>query len=423
MNLMEDGHSMAEPVRVGIIGMGGFAESHHRAVHTLEGQGSCRLVTGCDPHPESFGQLVAELAFETRGIRVYDDYIQMLEQERGALEVVTIPAPLPLHAEMHAACVARGLAVYLEKPPTLDYTELERMIAIDQAASTLTAVGFNYIVQPARRALKERILSGEFGAVRRVCFSGLWPRPPSYYERTFWAGKLVHDGRLVLDSCMGNAMAHHVHNVLHWAGQGSLDTWAGVADVSAELYRAHAIESFDTAFVKAATSDGVELRLALSHACDGESRHSEWIICDDATVVCDARSPWRIDHRDGRREHVEVNADDLLAANLMAYFSYVRREVERPLTSLADSRPFVELCDLAFIAAGRIHQVPEAALARAADREDAYIAISDLGDVLDRYFADDLFPSEQEVVWGEEGGRATPEDLLRLPDTVATMMR
>ncbi|MCJ7749543.1 MAG: Gfo/Idh/MocA family oxidoreductase, partial [Armatimonadetes bacterium] len=84
---------MAEPIRVGVIGMGGFAGSHHRAVHTLEGQGLCRLVTGCDPHPERFDQLAADLAFGARGVRVYDDYMQMLEAERDALDVVTIPAP------------------------------------------------------------------------------------------------------------------------------------------------------------------------------------------------------------------------------------------------------------------------------------------------------------------------------------------
>jgi predicted dehydrogenase len=415
------------PIRLAIIGMGGFARSHHQAVYELERQGVCKLIATCDPQPEVAAVLGVDLDLAGRGVSVYDSYLELLDECADALDVVTIPAPLPLHAEMHAACVERGVAVYLEKPPTLDIAELERMLAAETRARKLTNVGFNYIIEEPRRRLKQRMLSGEFGALKRVCFSGLWPRPTSYFARTYWAGKLMLDGRLVLDSCMGNAMAHYVHNVLHWAGLGGMDCWAKVRHVEAELYRAHSIESFDTVFAKATTTDGVELRFALSHACAGEEKQGELVVCERATISYDTRSEWRLRHSDGSAERGPVDVPALLEANLAAYFAYVGGQAERPITTLEDSRPFVELCDLTLIAAGQIQTVAEALVGRVGEPGSAqeYVVIGPRPDELDRaaeaMVADGALPSERGFAWAAAGGQATRADLRRLPSVVARM--
>jgi len=415
------------PIRVAIIGMGGFARSHHHAVHELERQGVCKLIATCDPQPEVAAALAADLDLAGRRVRVYDSYLHLLDECADALDVVTIPAPLPLHAEMHAACIERGVAVYLEKPPTLDIAELEGMLAAETRARKLTNVGFNYIIEEPRRRLKQRMLSGEFGALKRVCFRGLWPRPTSYFTRTYWAGKLMLDGRLVLDSCMGNAMAHYVHNVLHWAGLGGMDCWATVKHVEAELYRAHNIESFDTVFAKATTTDGVELRFALSHACAGEEKQGELVVCERATISYDIRSEWRLHHRDGRVEREPVNVSALLPANLAAYFAYVGGRAERPATTLEDSRPFVELYDLILVAAGHIQTVAEALVGRVGEPGSAqeYVVIGPRPDELDRaaeaMIADGALPSERGFAWAAAGGQATRAGLRRLPAVVARM--
>jgi len=183
--------------RVGIIGMGGFARAHHRAVLDLERRGQCRFVTTCDPDPSAHRELAADLGFSERGVSVYDSYREMLDDERERLDVVTVPAPLPLHAEMHRACVERGLAVYLEKPPTLDYAELDEILLVEARAERLTNVGFNYIVETPRQQLKRRLLDGGFGQVQQVCFHGLWPRSTAYYARTNCAGRLRLGARLM----------------------------------------------------------------------------------------------------------------------------------------------------------------------------------------------------------------------------------
>lgn len=411
-------------VRVAIIGMTGFAGAHHRAVRELESKGVCKLVSTSTRNIEACRERIERLELAGRGVRLYDDYIQMLDECRDLLEVVIVPSGVPLHAEMHRACVERGLAVYLEKPPTLNYAEFQEMLAVEAAAVKLTNVGFNYIVQEKRHALKRRLLSGEFGAIRKACFSGLWPRPRTYYDRTFWAGRLTYDGNLVLDSPMGNAMSHHAHNMLFWAGTDGLWSWAEPERVEAELYRANDVEAPDTIFLNAVATNGVELRLAFSHACTGEHRHWETVVCEKAVLTCDISTKWQIEREDGTTETGDLGSSELVPENLAVYFDYVRGKADRPMTTLADSGAFVRLYDLALIAGKEIHAVgePFAQTLPAPDGDSTVRSIEGIGEAFERFIADGSFPSEQGLPWSGKKGAATAKDLGLLPEVVANMV-
>lgn len=147
---------MSSPIRTGILGMGGFAATHHQAVMTLEERGQARLTCTCDPNPDAFQTEQRAWHFARRGVRVFSHHGPLLEACRDQLDLLVVPTPIPLHAEMHRAGIAAGLAVYLEKPPTLDHIELEEMIAQDQRAKKATFVGFNFIIEKPRLALKTR---------------------------------------------------------------------------------------------------------------------------------------------------------------------------------------------------------------------------------------------------------------------------
>ncbi|MCC6444661.1 MAG: Gfo/Idh/MocA family oxidoreductase [Armatimonadetes bacterium] len=415
---------MNTPVRVGIIGMGGFAGTHHQVIRQLEASRECRLVCTCDPALSAFRQQMMAWNFAERGVRVFDGYEEMLDECEGELDLVTAPTPVPLHAAMHRACVERKLPVYLEKPPTLDIAELEEMLTVESRAARLTQVGFNFIIEKPRQAIKKRILDGEFGAVKEVCFCGLWPRPASYFTRNNWAARLMLDGRLVLDSCMGNAMAHYTHNILYWAGLKELHDWSEVGRVEAELYRGHRIEGTDTVFLKAETPGGPVIRMALTHACDGSQSHREWLVCEKATISYITYQDYTIEWADGRTESGETDRRDLLKENFRAYIHYLRRRERRPPTRLIDSRPFVQLCDLAYLASGDIATVPDEAMAvtPTAEEESEQRAIRDIQPIFTEFFASGLFPSQQGVAWARPGGSAAPEDLPRLPGVIAGMI-
>ena len=112
---------MNPPLRVGLIGMGGFAAAHHATVARLADRGECQLVCTCDPRAADFAAQQQLWKFDSRGVKVFDDYRVMLERCHRELDLVVTPTPIQLHAEMHAAAASFGLPSYLEKPPTLDY--------------------------------------------------------------------------------------------------------------------------------------------------------------------------------------------------------------------------------------------------------------------------------------------------------------
>jgi predicted dehydrogenase len=410
------------PIRIGIIGMGGFAGSHHHIVARLEERGHARLVCTCDPHPEHFLGAQQGWRLAERGVAVFGDYRAMLDACHRELDMVVIPTPIQLHAEMHAAATGYGLPTYLEKPPTLDYAELEQMIANDQRARKASHVGFNFIIEKLRLALKERILAGEFGAVRGATLSALWPRPASYFARNEWAGRLLVDGRVVVDSCFGNAMAHFVHNLLFWTGGPDLFSWAQIAAARAELYRGHPIEGADTFFVETDTTAGITMRFALSHACSGPSSHTEIVLCDKAVLRYSVGGALEIRWNDGRVEKTPLDAFEPLQENHLDYFRYLRGESPRPATTLADSRPFVALNDLAYISSGRIAPIPPGQVTHVRDEKEQkdYLGVASMPMVHENFLTRGVWPSASG--WGREPGDVvTLADLPRFHDTVRAM--
>lgn len=410
------------PVRLGIIGMGGFAGSHHAAVAKLEERGHARLICTCDPRVELFAVEQQTWKFRSRGVSVFNDYRAMLDACRRDLDLVVIPTPIQLHAEMHAAATALGLPTYLEKPPTLDYAELERMIVNDARPPKSSLVGFNFIIEKPRLALKDRILAGDFGAVRGTMLSASWPRPASYFSRNDWAGRLLMDDRMVLDSCFGNAMAHFVHNMLFWAGGPERFSWAQLAVVRAELYRAHAIEGADTFFVEADTTAGVTMRFALSHACAGASSQCETILCEKAAIRYLVGSHIEIRWNDGREERSAVDPFDPLGENHLEYFRYLRGESARPATTLVDSRPFVALNDLAFISSKRIAPIPFPLISAVRDEKEQknYLQVASMPAAQENFLTRGVWPGPNG--WQRETGDAvTPADLPRLKEIVRAM--
>ena len=405
------------PIRVGIIGMGGYAARHHEAILQLEASREARLVCTCDPAPQAFAAKMAEWKFEGRGVAIHNDYRKMLERHAGELDVVTVPTPIPLHAEMHRAGVERGLAVYLEKPPTLDPRELERMIAADAKAKVPTLVGFNFITEQPRQAIKRRLLKGEFGALRSAHLLGLWPRGTDYFTRNTWAGRLVgDDGRLILDSCVGNALSHHVHNILHWAGTGAQDRWATPTKVRASLLRAHDIQGADTFFLSIDTDTGVPIRIALTHACMGPHIHRETLVCDRATIDYITNDRADIRWHAGGVETVRFGEFDAQVENFRAFFACFRTPAARPPTTLPDSRPFVHLHALSYIAAGQIQRFPADLVSRVTgdDSPSTFVPVRGIAELCERFLADGAWP------FGKPGS-ATPSQLDQLDAVVRRM--
>lgn len=395
-----------------IAGIGGFALFHHKALKALEEEGRAELLATCDPRHQEFTKELSDLQFTERGVQIFDRFDAMLESEAAETSLVTIATPIRWHAPMHAACVERKLACYLEKPPTLDPTELESMITLDATAQFQTNVGFSYLVEPWRHPLKERLLAGEFGRLLSADALGCWQRSSSYFNRSPWAGKLSQNGYLLLDSCFGNAMSHHVHNILFFAGSSGVSSWANIESVEAELYRANPIESTDTVLSEALTTEGIPLRVAMTHACSSQKITRERLLTEKATIEIFPGHHFEIRHHSGKVEHEKIH-QPMVVDNLRCYLDYLDGIQPRPLTTLSDCRSMVTWNALLYIAAGHIHDIPSSHLSLTENKEKQTTChvITGIEETLKTFCDDGSFPSKAQTPWGSRGGKALPNQL------------
>lgn len=346
---------------VAVIGLGGYAGTHHAVLRRLEEAGECRVVGTCSPtRTPGEEEVITRERLQERGVRLEWSAEALLDGLAGQVDGVLAATPLARHEADHALAVTQGVPLYLEKPPTLDPAAWGRMVEREAMARRPTVVGFQAMADPLRLELKERMARGEWGRVREVRFLGCWPRPRAYYTRTGWAGRLVVEGRLVLDSVLGNAMSHYLNNVLFWAGGAGVWSWGRPAEVQAWLARAHAIESADTVALRLVLEDGVEVRFAGTHACAGVRVLRETVVLERGRVEWEAEGEARVTGADGaveaRRTPLDLRpgALGLETASLGRFVRALGGREERGGMMLGECAAFMEAHAAAFAHAGRI---------------------------------------------------------------------
>lgn len=163
--------------RAGIIGLGfiggGDQESGDRIgqkVANLDGthrealtkNPRVELVAGCDLDPGRRERFASRTS-----ARTYDDWQQMIEQER--LDIVDIATYGPSHAELTIGCAEHGVrAIYCEKPIASSLAEADAMIAACEASETLLVINHCRRFNPNYHRLRDTIAAGELGDITSV---------------------------------------------------------------------------------------------------------------------------------------------------------------------------------------------------------------------------------------------------------------
>jgi predicted dehydrogenase len=252
---------MAEPASIVLAGLGGYGQLYLEALLDHPGKTPFRLVAGVDPAPQNCTRL-AEL--QARGVPIYPSLEQFYNA--GGADLAVLASPIHEHCPQTCLALSHGSHVLCEKPAAATVQEVDSMIRARDQAGKLVAIGYQWSFSTAIQQLKRDILAGAFGALRRLRSLCLWPRDEVYYHRNNWAGKQrTAEGAWILDSPVNNAMAHDLHNMLYILGP-SIDRSAQPVEITAELYRANAIENFDTAALRVRTDDGAEILFYGSHA-------------------------------------------------------------------------------------------------------------------------------------------------------------
>ncbi len=285
--------STARP-RVALVGVDGYALIYLALVNAAHDKGLIDIAGAAVLERERRLPAVADLM--RRGARIFGDYEEMLTSLKGGVDICMIPTGIQWHARMTIAALDAGANVLVEKPLAGSLADAEAIRAAEARNNRWVAVGFQDLYVREIEWLKEHLCAGAIGRIKRVHMIGLWPRPTSYFERNHWAGRLSAEGAAAMDSPINNALAHFVNLALYFAGP-ALEASADVAVTGAELLRAHRIESFDTAVIRARSPEGVEFWFGVSHACcstkepeiliEGETGRAEWRHERDCAITPD----------------------------------------------------------------------------------------------------------------------------------------
>lgn len=285
-------------IRIALIGVSGYGKVHFAYLKQLAEEGAAEFAAAVVINPD---QVPDELAvLRTLGTKVYPSADAMYAELSGKLDLVCIPTGIAFHESMTEQALANGAAVLVEKPAAGSTDAIRRMMEAERKYGHFAAVGFQHIYAREIQFIKQYLLSGRIGAVKRIVTKGLWPRADQYYHRNNWAGRLAAaDGTPVLDSPVNNAFAHYLNLQLFLSGD-AFGTSAHAETVEGTLYRARPeIETFDTSALRFRTANGVELLSLLTHTADRNDNPSMRIECENGSVYWKLDSTWNIRNAEG----------------------------------------------------------------------------------------------------------------------------
>ena len=215
---------MGDVLSVGMIGAGGIARSHMRAIAET---GNIRTAAVMDIYREP-----AEAAATEFGARAYTDLEAMLNDPE--VEGVHVCTPHNRHGEQVVAAAEAGKHVLVEKPMALTLDECDRMIAASEKADRVLMVGQVMRYYPMSRKVKQLIADGAIGKVghllrRRL---GNFNPTPAPGQDTHWYLDLEAGGICVL-YCFGP----HEYDILHWYMDSPVVSVFAQGTESTERYR------------------------------------------------------------------------------------------------------------------------------------------------------------------------------------------
>lgn len=393
-----------EPVKIAVIGCGGYAFQLIKRILSVPHSGVVAAVTSRDP--ASAGARFCR----DRGIPVFQTIEELLDY--GKFEVVLNPTPIHLHLATTKQCLSAGFPVWLEKPPVATVQELDELQSIAEAADKPIAVCFNSLFSHLIQNLKGELVAGRYGRVRQIKGMGAWIRTSAYFGRNSWAGCLRKDDAWILDGDVNNPFAHVLCNNLFLAGSQH-DSLADPVFIEAELYRCNQIESEDTSCLRINTRNGVEIIDYLTLGPSEEIQPRMVIETEKALISFEEFKRLKIEFYNGQvEEHVAYQEDRI---EMIEHLCRVFRTGEPYLSSLDMMRPFTVAVNGAFDSAGKIQTIPEKYLVLEKEGDIRKTAIRDIERIMEDAFQSNSLYSELGIPWAKAGGKVDVSEYSRFP--------
>ena len=319
---------MTSSLRCAIVGTGGVAHLHARAVAAHPRAELIAVTDLSRPTAERF----AETWTTDTGPAptVYDDLAALLQAERP--DVVLVCTPPGVHRDQALAAFAAGAHVVVEKPPAPSLDELDEMRAAAVAADRRLAVVFQQRTGTAAAHVRGLLRSGALGRPLLAVCQTLWYRDEEYFAVP-WRGRWETEGG-------GTTLGHGIHQLDLLAYL--LGDWASVQGRLWRLDRETQTEDTSTATIAFA---GGAVAQVVTSAVSPRQTSSIRIDTQRATVTVDhlyghGHENWRITPAPGFED--DADAWDLPAIEERSDHAPLLRDVfdallsGAPLPSTAD---------------------------------------------------------------------------------------
>lgn len=167
-----------ERLNMAFVGTGGRGADNLREFYQLGEQ----VVALCDVDTRNIARAADEVKERCAGARQYQDYREMLTQEKD-LDAVVISTPDHMHAAVALSAMRKGCHVYVEKPLVRTVWEAQRFAQVAKKCGVVTQMGNNGNGSDNQRRLIEVVGSGVLGQITAIHVSTDRPIWPQAIER------------------------------------------------------------------------------------------------------------------------------------------------------------------------------------------------------------------------------------------------
>lgn len=300
--------------RVGIIGVGGIARTHHRASVKMP---DLAIVGITDTDADRLKERSREW-----DVPAYESVEALLE---GDVESVFICTPPLSHRALAEQASAAGKHIYLEKPIALSLEDADAIIAAAQAAGIILMVGYNLRYDPVRRAIIEQAQSGGLGDLVLV-----WEEHWMYRDTQDWLRFLEGGPWRKSYEASGGRMSEFGTHIVNWqqAVAGPIREVTGYART---ITAPEVVDDFNLAHFKFEQGVGM---LNLAIAASTPPRWSFGAVGIRGTIYSDGQQLC-LQPRDG---NLTCLVDTLPCESRWEHFFRCIERGEQPLSDGADAR-------------------------------------------------------------------------------------
>ena len=185
-------------MKYALIGCGRIAPNHLEAAinNNLE------IVGLCDIEDSNIDVLLGKLEIEKDKYRRYNDYKEMLVNEKP--ELVAIATESGKHAEIALDCLDYNCNLIIEKPIALSLEDADKIIEKSKEKGLVVCANHQNRFNKSIKKIRQALDNGDFGKLLHGTAHIRWNRGQEYYTQAPWRGTWAQDGGALMNQCIHN---------------------------------------------------------------------------------------------------------------------------------------------------------------------------------------------------------------------------